>query len=223
VYSLVNYAAMVRDPARLTPVLTSLWMATAATGGALALALGVAALSQRVRARSGPLLEGLLALPWAVPGTVFAIALATTFSVHAPWAGRFILVGTMWILPLAYLVRNLPIAGRAVLAGFRQLDPSLEEAAASLGAGKGRVLRRVTVPLLRPALAAGASLAFVTAFGDFVTSIMLYTYDSRPISMEILASLRQADIGQAAAFGVVLMLLSGAVFFLAGEGRGATG
>lgn len=223
VYSLVNYAAMARDPARLTPVLTSLWMAAVATAGALVLALGVAALSQRVRARSGPLLEGLLALPWAVPGTVFAIALATSFSVHAPWAGRFVLVGTMWILPLAYLVRNLPIAGRAVLAGFRQLDPSLEEAAASLGAGKGRVLRRVTVPLLRPALAAGASLAFVTAFGDFVTSIMLYTYDSRPISMEILASLRQADIGQAAAFGVVLMLLSATVFFLAGEGRGAPG
>jgi iron(III) transport system permease protein len=165
----------------------------------------------------------MLALPWAVPGTVFAIALATTFSVSAPWAGRMILVGTVWILPLAYLVRNLPLAGRAVLAGFRQLDPALEEAAASLGAGRTRVLRRVTIPLLRPALAAGASLAFVTAFGDFVTSIILYTYDTRPISMEVLGSLRQADVGQAAAFGVVLMGLSAAVFFLAGEGRGATG
>ena len=55
--------------------------------------------------------------PWAVPGTVFAIALATAFSVHAPWAGRFVLVGTVWILPLAYLVRNLPITSRAILAG----------------------------------------------------------------------------------------------------------
>jgi iron(III) transport system permease protein len=129
----------------------------------------------------------------------------------------------VWILPLAYLVRNLPRTGRAVLAGFRQLDPALEEAGASLGAGKARILRKITLPLLKPALAAGASLAFVTAFGDFVTSIMLYTYDTRPISMEVLASLRQADVGQAAAFGVVLMLLSSAVFFLAGEGRGATG
>ena len=81
----------------------------------------------------------------------------------------------------------------------------------------------MTIPLLRPALAAGASLAFVTAFGDFVTSIILYTYDTRPISMEVLGSLRQADVGQAAAFGVVLMALSATVFFLAGEGRGATG
>ena len=223
VYSGANYLAMVRDPARLQPIVTSLWMATVATAAAMALALLVAWLSQRARVRSGPLLEGLLALPWAVPGTVFAIALATTFSINAPLAGRMILVGTIWILPLAYLVRNLPLAGRAVLAGFRQLDPALEEAAGSLGAGRTRVLRRVTIPLLRPALAAGASLAFVTAFGDFVTSIILYTYDTRPISMEVLGSLRQADVGQAAAFGVVLMALSAAVFFVAGEGRGATG
>jgi len=77
---------------------------------------------------------------------------------------------------------------------------------------------------LRPALLAGASLAFVTAFGDFVTSIMLYTYDTRPISLEILSSLRQADVGVAAAYGVVLMLVSGAVFALGsgGQGRGGT-
>ncbi|NOT07692.1 MAG: iron ABC transporter permease [Gemmatimonadales bacterium] len=223
VYSLVNYRTMLNEPSRLAPILTSLWMAGVATAGALLLAIAVAVLSRRGRVRSGALLEGLMALPWAVPGTVFAIALATTMSIHAPWVGRFVLVGTIWILPLAYLVRNLPIAGRAVLTGFRQLDPSLEEAGASLGAGRGRILRRITLPLLRPALAAGASLAFVTAFGDFVTSIMLYTYDTRPISIEVLSSLRQADVGQAAAFGVVLMALSAAVFFLAGEGQGTTG
>ena len=222
VYSLLNYRALVADPARLAPLLTSLWMAAVATAGALVLALAVAVLSRRLRVRSGPLLEGLLALPWGVPGTVFAIALATTFSVHAPWVGRVILVGTVWILPLAYLVRNLPIAGRSVLAGFRQLDPSLEEAAASLGAGRVRVLRRVILPLLSPALAAGACLAFVTAFGDFVTSIMLYTYDTRPVSLEILSSLRQADVGVAAAYGVVLMLVSAAVF-VAGADRGGAG
>jgi iron(III) transport system permease protein len=221
-YTLGNYRALFADPVRLKPILTSLWMAGAATVGALVLVVAVGSLARR-RVRVGGLLEGLLALPWAVPGTVFAIALATTFSVRAPWVGRFVLVGTIWILPLAYLVRNLPVAGRAILAGFRQLDPALEEAGASLGAGKARVLRRVTLPLLKPALAAGASLAFVTAFGDFVTSIILYSYNSRPISMEILASLRQADVGQAAAFGVVLMLLSAMVFFLAGEGRGVGG
>lgn len=219
VYTLANYATLLHDPVRLQPMVTSLWMATLATVGAVAAALAVGALAVRRRVRVGGLLEALVALPWAVPGTVIAIAIATAFSVHAPWAGRFVLVGTLWILPLAYLIRNLPITSRTVLAGFRQLDPSLDEAAASLGAGWLRILRRVTLPLLRPAVAAGAALAFVTAFGDFVTSILLYTYDTRPISLEILASLRQADVGIAAAYGVFLMAISAVVFWFAGEGR----
>ena len=221
-YTLRNYVTLVQDPVRLRPLLNSLWLATVATLAAVAIALLGAMLSARRRVRGARLIETLLALPWAVPGTVFAIALATAFSVRSPLTGRLVLVGTLWILPLAYLVRNLPITSRAILAGVRALDPSLDEAAATLGAGRGRTLRRITLPLLRPALLAGASLAFVTAFGDFVTSIMLYTYDTRPISLEILSSLRQSDVGVAAAYGVVLMLVSAAVFAIGAE-RGSTG
>ncbi|HEX9054316.1 MAG TPA: iron ABC transporter permease [Gemmatimonadales bacterium] len=221
-WTLANYATLVRDPVRLRPLLNSLWLATAATVASVAISILAAALVVRRRVRGRRLLEGLLALPWAVPGTVFAIALATAFSVYAPWTGRVILVGTIWILPLAYLVRNLPLTSRATLAGFRGLDPSLDEAAASLGAGRWRTLRAVTVPLLRPSLVAGATLAFVTALGDFVTSIVLYTYDTRPISLELLGSLRQADVGVAAAYGVVLMAVSALVFAL-GTGRGGSG
>jgi iron(III) transport system permease protein len=142
------------------------------------------------------------------------VALATAFAVDRPFALRWVLVGTAVILPLAYLVRALPLTGRAVLAGYRQLDPALEDAAASLGAGRWTTLSRVTVPLLEPALAAGATLAFVSGLGDFVTSIVLYTYDTRPISIEILASLRVDELGIAAAFGVVVMLASGLVLAL---------
>jgi iron(III) transport system permease protein len=220
-YTLANFVTLIRDPVRLQPLVTSFWMASVATAGAVALSVLVGTLVVRGRVRTGSLLEALVALPWAVPGTVIAIAVATAFSVHAPWAGRFVLVGTFWILPLAYLIRSLPLTGRSILAGFRQLDPGLDEAAAALGAGALRRLRRITLPLLRPALAAGAALAFVTAFGDFVTSILLYTYETRPISLEILASLRQADVGIAAAYGVCLMGVSALVFWVAGEGREA--
>jgi len=106
------------------------------------------------------------------------------------------------------------VTGRAVLAAYRQLDPALEEAAASLGAGRWGVFRRVTLPLLKPALTAGASLAFVAALGDFVTSIVLYTYDNRPISIEIMSSLRVSELGVAAAFGVILMVVSAVVLGL---------
>ncbi len=211
VLSLVNYHRLLGEGDRLRPLLNSLWMAATSTAGAIALALAAGWLAVRRRVATRRLIEGFLVLPWALPGTVFAVALATTFAVSRPLALRWVLVGTPLILPLAYLVRNLPVAGRAVLAGYRQLDPALDEAAASLGAGRWATLSRVTLPLLEPALAAGASLAFVTALGDFVTSIVLYTYDTRPISMEILSSLRLNELGLAAAFGVVLMVTSALV------------
>ncbi len=206
-----NYRRLFSEAERLRPMWNSLWMAAASTAVAVALALAGGWLVVRRRVALRRAIEALLALPWALPGTVFAIALAITFSVHAPLQLRFVLVGTAVILPLAYLVRALPLTGRGILAAYRQLDPSLEEAAASLGAGRWRTLARVTLPQLRPGLAAGASLAFVAALGDIVASIVLYTYETRPVSIEILSSLRLAETGVAAAFGVVLMIVSAVV------------
>ena len=216
VLSLENYRALF-SPERLRPIGNSLWMAVVSTAAAVALGFAAARAATR---RSGPAaraVEALVALPWAIPGTVFAVAMATAWSVHSPWTLRFVLIGTPWILPIAYLVRSLPVTGRAALAGMRQMDPALEDAAASLGAGPSRTLRRVVLPQLRPALAAGAGLAFLAAFGDFVVSIVLYTYDTRPISIEILSALRLQDLGLASVYGVLLAIGSTAVFFLWGR------
>jgi iron(III) transport system permease protein len=72
-------------------------------------------------------------------------------------------------------------------------------------------------PLVLPGLAAGGMLAFVTALGEFVSSILLYTHTSRPISIEILSQLRAFDFGAAAALGVVLVVLMALVFALGGR------
>jgi iron(III) transport system permease protein len=213
-YSLENYAALFTEPERLRPILNSLRMAMLATAANVVLAFAAAYLLSRKRFPGRGLLAALVALPWALPGTVLAIALATTFSVDQPWAGRFILVGTAAILPLAYFIRNIPLVTRAALASFRQFDPALEEAAASLGASWARTMRRVALPLVLPGLAAGALLAFVTALGEFVASILLYTHRTRPISIEILSQLRAFDFGAAAAYAVLLIVLMALVFLL---------
>ena len=212
-----NYSDLWSHAERLRPVVNSLWMAGVATFGAVVLGLLAARQSIKVGGKLGRTLETLIALPWALPGTVFAVALATTFAVHRPLVGRFVLVGTPWILPLCYMVRSLPVTGRSALAGSRQLDKSMEEAAASLGAGRLQRMIRVVLPLLRPAIFAGASLAFITALGDFVTSVVLYTYETRPISIEILSSLRLQDTGVAAVYGVLLMFVSAGAFVLWGR------
>jgi iron(III) transport system permease protein len=214
-WTVANYAALVREPERWQPFGTSLWMAGLAAAVAAVIALVVAVGARDPRSRLSRALEAMLALPWAVPGTAYAIALATMFSVSQPTAGRLILIGTLWLLPLAYLVRGLPIVGRAMVAAIRGLDPALDEAAASLGATPLRTFRTITLPLLMPALAAATALAFVTGLGDFMASVILYTYDTRPVSLEILGAIRQGEIGVAAAYGVVLAVLSTGAFLLA--------
>ena len=225
VYDLDNYRALFTRADRLQPILNSLRMATIATAANIVLAFIAAYLLTRHRAPGRGLLGALVVLPWALPGTVLAIALATTFSAAQPWAGRFVLVGTAAILPLAYFIRNIPLVTRAALASFRQFDPSLEEAAASLGASWATTMRRVALPLVLPGLAAGALLAFVTALGEFVASILLYTHRTRPISIEILSQLRAFDFGAAAAYAVILIVLMAIVFALGygrvGDGPGA--
>ncbi|MEO8195492.1 MAG: ABC transporter permease subunit [Thermoanaerobaculia bacterium] len=225
VLSLANYRVLGTAGAAaeaLRPVANSLWMALGATAGALV--LGFFAARRAVDRRPGGAFWSraiglLIAVPWAVPATAFAVALATTMSVNSPATGRFLLVGTVAILPLAYLVRALPATGQAAIAALEQMDPQLEEAAAALGASKLRTLVRVTLPRVRPALAAGASLAFLAAFGDFVVSIVLYTYETRPISIEILSNLRLQETGVAAVYGVLLTALSAAAFLLWGRER----
>ena len=92
--------------------------------------------------------------------------------------------------------------------------------AAVLGAGRARTLGRVVLPLLWPALAAGLGIAFVTSFGDFVVSILLYAYSNRPIAIEILSSLRLQETGLAAVYGVILAAASAVVLVLSGRGEG---
>lgn len=212
VYSAEPYRRMFSEAEQLRPVLNSLQMAVVATLANVVFAFAAAYLISRTRSRSRTLAGALVVLPWALPGTVLAVALASTFSVDEPLAGRVVLVGTFAILPLAYFIRNIPLVTRAALASFRQLDPALEEAAASLGASRATALRRVVLPLVLPGLAAGALLAFVTALGEFVASILLYTHRTRPISVEMLSQLRAYDFGGAAAYGVLLIALVALVF-----------
>jgi iron(III) transport system permease protein len=72
------------------------------------------------------------------------------------------------------------------------------------------------LPLVLPGVIAGSLLAFITALGEFVSSIIVYVYSNRPISIEILSQLRQFNLGTASAYGVLLIILI-AVTLLAGE------
>jgi iron(III) transport system permease protein len=213
-FSLENYILLMKDPSIWEPIRNSLWMAALATAGNLLFGVLTAYLLVKRKFRGKNLLDILVMLPWALPATVVAMNLIFAFNVPAFFGFGHVLVGTFWILPLAYFIRHIPLVVRPTSAAFAQLDDSLEEAARNLGAGWFTAFRRVILPLVLPGMMAGALLAFVTAVGEFVSSVLLYTIDNRPISIEIMNQLRMFNLGQASAYAVYQILLIALVMFV---------
>ncbi|HEX2722743.1 MAG TPA: iron ABC transporter permease [Gemmatimonadaceae bacterium] len=206
-YTLDNYRRLITEAQLWKPIMNSLWMSVIATAGNVIVCFVAAYLIVLRKFAGRRMLELLVALPWAIPATAIALGLAATFNRNDPLSGRILLVGTFWVLPLAYFVRGVPLVSTAVESSLRQMDSSLEDAARGLGASWWLTMRRVILPAARPGLIAGALLAAVTAVGEFVASVVLYTHANRPISIEILAQLRALAFGTAAAYSVLLILL----------------
>jgi iron(III) transport system permease protein len=206
-YTLENYRRLFSESELWRPITNSVSMALIATAANLVVCFLAAYLIVFRRFRLRGLLELLVALPWAIPATAIALGLAATFNRNDLLTGRILLVGTFWILPLAYFIRDIPLVASAVESSLRQMDASLEDAARGLGASWLLTMRRVILPAARPGLIAGGLLAAVTAVGEFVASVVLYTHANRPISMEILAQLRALAFGTAAAYSVLLIVL----------------
>ena len=207
VYTLDNFRHLTSEANLWTPVRNSVLMAIIATAANIVVCFLAAYLVVMRKFPGRRLLELLLSMPWAIPATAIAIGLASTFDRNDIASGRILLIGTFWILPLAYFIRGVPLVASAVESSLRQLDASLEDAARGLGASWTRIMWRIILPAVRPGLAAGALLAAVTAVGEFVASVVLYTNANRPISIEILAQIRALSMGTAAAYSVLLIVL----------------
>jgi iron(III) transport system permease protein len=215
-YTFANYTKIFSDSRANEVFLNSLSMSAMAAIAALLWSFSVATLVARKGRRHWKrLLSWLILVPWALPGTVVAVSLAEAYGRPSPLLGSFILVGTFWILPVVYFLRFMPLVVRAVQASMEQIDAALEEAASSLGASWWQRFMRVTLPLVWPGAIAGALLAFVIALGEYVASVIVFVPTNRPISIAIASELRDFNLGTAAAYGVVLMLIIGLVMMVA--------
>lgn len=220
-YTLDNYLQIFAEPQSLLPISVSVQTALLATLAAIVIG---AAASWVVARWTGPgrsVLDVVIMLPWALPGTVIGVNLVTAFNEPGVSNLGLTLVGTLWILPVAYFVRFVPLVFRSTSASLEQLDPSLEEAARNLGAGPLRVLRTVTLPLVLRGVLAGALLAFVDGVGEYVASVVIYPPGLPPMSVEIYNRIYSSEFGTAAAYGalqIVLILVVLAVSNRLGQG-----
>jgi len=204
-FTLANYAALFRDPGAFAPIRNSLWMSALAAAAALLAGLPAAYLIARKRPY-GAWVNFLAMAPWALPGTVIAMSLLVAF--NDPWLPVY---STVWMLPLAYFVRNVPLLTRMSAAAIEPFDASLIEAGRTLGASRAYCFRRVAAPLIAPAVGAAVALVFAASLGEFVASILLYLPANIPISVKINMEWR-GSVGTAFAYSVLLTALVAVTF-----------
>jgi iron(III) transport system permease protein len=206
-FTLENYTRIFSEAGAFTPIRNSLWMSAVAAVVTVAAALPAGYLIARGRPGSR-LVNFLVMIPWALPGTVIAINLIVAF--NDDWLP---LVGTVWILPLAYFVRNVPLLTRMASAAIEPFDGQLIEAGQTLGASRWYSFTRIVLPLLAPVIASGTALVFAVSLGEFVASILLYGPGNTPIAVRVF-ELWRFDMSMACAYSVFLMLLVAGTFVL---------
>jgi iron(III) transport system permease protein len=208
-----HWGHVLTDARTLDAGVRSLLLALAAAAGVTVIGLALALMRSRGAALLGE-------WPYAVPGTVLAIALIATFSrdIRFVFLDRFALVlalsNTLWLLLLAWVAKHLAFGVRNASEGLERLDKSLAEAARVSGAGPLRAFKDAVLPQLEAALAAAFTLTFLTCTTELTLAVLLV-----PAGRDVLGTLlfelqSYADPASAAVIACAFVLLVMAVLSL---------
>ena len=159
----------------------------------------------------------LIDLPFALPTIVAGLTLLALYGARSPIGLN--VAYTRIGVAMALLFVTLPFVVRAVQPTLQEADREMEEAAASLGASPFTIFRKVILPNLRPAIVAGASLAFARALGEFGSVVLIsgnLPYKTEVASVFIFGQIENDNVVGAAAVSVVLLVIT--VVLLAGVG-----
>lgn len=183
----------------------SLLLASVAALILMAVAVPLAWVISRRPSKLTRAVDVLVDLPYALPGVVLAIAAILTF-MRLPFTD-ITLYGTLTLILLAYLARFLVVMLRPVQSAIGQLDPAMEEAAASAGAGLMRRLRTIVLPLSAPAAAAGAILVFLTAVNELTVSALLWAAGTETLGVVIFSLEESGETVMASALAASIVFL----------------
>ena len=219
-----------RDPVLRGGLFNAMAIAVCVTLLALAISLPLAVLSVRYEFAGRRLLSGLLLVPLVLPPFVGAIGMRLVLGRFGPltqvfgspplgidWLGKYRFLGIV-VVEALHLYPVLLLNLQAALAN---IDPAMEQAAANLGASRFTVFRRVTLPLVRPGLFAGATLVLIWSFTELGTPLMFSYYDVTPVQVfHLLTDVASSPVPYAL---VVVMLAASALLYVVGKlilGRG---
>jgi iron(III) transport system permease protein len=180
---------------------------TACVGAGLAALLAYVA---RRRIIVGHQLIAFLALaPVVIPGVVLAVALFIAYT-RPP----LLLYGTLWILFIAYVTKEMPVGYGQSDATFRAIPAELEEAGRILGAGRLRVLGEITAPLARSGVIAAWCFIFIGVIRELSASIILFTPDTKVMSVVIFDLKEEGQFGAIAVLGLFMLAMTFGVVLL---------
>jgi iron(III) transport system permease protein len=200
-FTLAHWQNLFADPIFLVSLKNSLVIATVTAVGGILLYSTVAYLLVSRRIRSGPALESFCWLPHIMPGILMSLGLLWIF-LASPL--RIVLYGTVWGIALALIIGDSPVTTQAFKAAFLQLGPDLEEAARVTGASWTYTYRRILLPLVAPVAAAVGLLNFGSALTSISTPVLLYSAQSRPLSILLLEYSFTGELERAAALGLLI-------------------
>jgi putative spermidine/putrescine transport system permease protein len=181
--------------------LASVAIASATTILALALGLGAALALTRGHFGFKKLIYTMMLAPLILPGIITALALYFFF---APLR----MVGNPLAIVLGHAVLALPIALIILCATIQGVDERLEQAASSLGASRGVILRRITLPLIMPGLLSAAVFSFLSSFDEFFIALFLSTPTFQTLPIRIWSTLQYQIEPSVTAISTVLIAMT---------------
>ncbi|TQS70122.1 iron ABC transporter permease [Rhodobacteraceae bacterium] len=201
---------------------SSFWttMAIALAAAPLTAAVGLltAWLIVRQRFPGKPVFEFALMMSFAIPGTVIGISYVMAYNLPP-----LQMTGSALILIFCFVFRNMPVGVRGGIAAMSQIDGSLDEASLTLGASSGRTLRKVILPLLKPAILAALVYSFVRAITSISAVIFLVSAKYNMATAYIVGLVENGEYGIAIAYSsaliVVMLSVIGSFQLLVGERR----
>lgn len=212
-----------RQPDALLALRLSLEVSLGSLGLSIGLGLPLAWVLARHRFPGRSLLRALVTLPMVLPPVVGGIALLYAFGLHG-FAGRWLYAVTGWRLPfttggavVAATFVSMPFLVVTAEAAFRGVDRRTQEAAATLGASPAYRFRRVILPAVAPALAAGGALCWARALGEFGATITFagnFPGTTQTMPLAIYEEIESGNDGVALALSVVLLVVSLLVLLL---------
>jgi len=178
------YAALWRDRGLVRTLQNSLIVAAATTACSVALGTAGGWLLHRFRYRASAVLETLVFLPMIVPEVILGVSLLILFVTIGLELGYTTIV-------ISHVTFCVPFVLAAVQARLAGLDPALEEAALDLGATPAQAFRRVLVPYLMPAIAAGGLMAFTLSLDELIVTWFTASAGTRTLPLEIFGRVKK--------------------------------